>query len=123
MGFYDQIQMLCKEQHVSVRELERSCEFAQGTLKRWNSVVPGVDKLIRVADQLQVSLDELCGRENPSDVDIMPIVESYMKDYNTMSEEENMLLMSFRTLSDSDKLAVMSLILKMRLKKGDDKNE
>lgn len=68
MDIYGIIYDLCKSRGISVRELERACSFAQGTIKRWSTIIPGIDKLVRVADYFDIPLDELCGRPYlPSD--------------------------------------------------------
>ena len=121
MGLVENIRALCEKQKYPITRLEHDVGFSQGTIRRWENIVPGVDKVIKIADALDVPLDELCGRSF-DDQTVAGLYE-YAREMNTLSEQENLLVLSFRTLSDADKLAIMSLILKMRLKKEDDKNE
>lgn len=60
---YDQIRKLCKQRQISVGELEEKAGIAQRTICRWDKSSPSIDKVIKVADYLGVTLDELCGRD------------------------------------------------------------
>ena len=60
---YDQIRKLCKQRQISVGELEEKAGIAQRTICRWDKSSPSIDKVIKVADYLGVSLDELCERD------------------------------------------------------------
>lgn len=44
---------------MSIREVERKCGFAYGTLQRWNRIFPMIDKVWKVASVLGVTVDEL----------------------------------------------------------------
>lgn len=114
----DFIKQKCKEKGISLSKLERECELGPNTIYRWDSSPASVDKVLRVADALDVSMDEICGRS--FDDQTLAGLYEFAREMNTLSEQENLLVLSFRTLSDADKLAIMSLILKMRLKKEDE---
>ncbi|OSH08194.1 Cro/Cl family transcriptional regulator [Enterococcus faecalis] len=43
-------------------ELERKTDLGNGTISRWDTRTPGVDKLKKVADYFDVSTDYLLGR-------------------------------------------------------------
>lgn len=60
---YDQIRKLCKQRQISVGELEEKAGIAQRTICRWDKSSPSIDKVIKVADYLGVTLDELCERD------------------------------------------------------------
>lgn len=55
----NKILALCKEQGISLSELERRAELKEKTVYRWGKNVPGVDKVKKVADVLGVTVDEL----------------------------------------------------------------
>lgn len=62
MGLVDRIKLLASEKKITISELERKTNLGNGTISRWDSRVPGVDKLIKVADYFDVSVDYLLGK-------------------------------------------------------------
>lgn len=63
METYDIIKELAEKQKISIRRLEENLGFGNGTLNRWRTNTPGVDKLEKVADYFGVTTDYLLGRE------------------------------------------------------------
>lgn len=59
MSIVDRIQLLVKERDSTLKKLERDCGIGNGTVRRWEDQSPRLDKLIKVADFLHVSLDYL----------------------------------------------------------------
>ena len=53
------IQDLCFNRGISIAELERKADLGNGTIRRWATSFPSVDKAIRVADILNVSVEYL----------------------------------------------------------------
>lgn len=62
----ENVQRLCKERNMSIAALERECGLGNATIKKWSTSVPSGDRLIRVADYFNVSVDYLLGREEES---------------------------------------------------------
>lgn len=62
MNLYDRIKALADTQKISIRRLEENIGFGNGTINRWRKNTPGVDKLSKVADYFDVSIDYLMGR-------------------------------------------------------------
>lgn len=62
MGLVERIKLLASEKKMTISELERKTNLGNGTISRWDSRVPGVDKLSRVADFFDVSVDYLLGK-------------------------------------------------------------
>jgi transcriptional regulator with XRE-family HTH domain len=60
---FDRIQKLCKNRNITIAALERECGLGNATIKKWASSTPSGDKLSRVADYFNVSVDFLLGRE------------------------------------------------------------
>ena len=63
MNIKDKIYTLCAYHGISRNALEKELGFGSGTIARWGSSSPSVDKLQKVADHFNVSIDELIGRE------------------------------------------------------------
>lgn len=62
MDIYSNIKRLADEQKITVNFLEDQLGFGNGTLRRWKSHAPSIDKVIKIADYFGVSLDLLVGR-------------------------------------------------------------
>ena len=63
MTILERIKTLCAESHITIASLERRLNLGNGTIGRWNTASPTVERLGRVADYFGVSLDYLTGRE------------------------------------------------------------
>lgn len=63
MDMYDRIKLLAREHGFSIRSLEEKLGFGNGTIRRWQTQTPGIDKIQKVADYFDVSIDYLLGRE------------------------------------------------------------
>ena len=95
------ISRICKEKGISIAKLERELGIANGTLNRWSAIKPSIYSVADVADYLGVSIDELCGREVKQDVLDQAI--QFVQEQNKLSQEENMMLMMLRTMTDEQK--------------------
>lgn len=47
---------------MSIPKLEKILEFSNGSIYTWKKAQPGLDKLLKIADYFDVSLDGLTGR-------------------------------------------------------------
>lgn len=63
MTIVERIKTLFAESHITIASLERRLNLGNGTIGRWNTASPTVERLGRVADYFGVSLDYLTGRE------------------------------------------------------------
>ena len=63
MDLYEKIKELAAQRKVSISRLEEELGFANASLKRWKTSNPGADKLTKVADYFNVSVDYLLGNE------------------------------------------------------------
>ena len=55
----DNIRRISKERGFTLAEVCRRSDVEYDTLKKWNKVMPNTENLIRVADVLGTTLDEL----------------------------------------------------------------
>lgn len=60
---FNRIEMLCKENGISVAKLERECGFGNATIRGWATADPSAIKLKRVADYFGKTVDELLREE------------------------------------------------------------
>lgn len=63
MDIVDLIKNLCDDRGETLASLERKLDFGNGTIRRWSNKLPSGDKLEKVADYFNVSVDYLLGRE------------------------------------------------------------
>ena len=101
MQIYQNISRICREKNTTVAQIERDMGLASGTLNRWSAIKPNIYAVADVADRLQVSLDELCGREVSKD--ILDHAIQFVQEQNKLTQEENMMLMMLRTMTDEQK--------------------
>lgn len=57
MTIYDRVLALIKEQNLTVKQVERECDLANATIRRWATQTPNVESVRRVAHRLSVTLD------------------------------------------------------------------
>ncbi|MEH6974960.1 helix-turn-helix domain-containing protein [Bacillus sp. JJ675] len=62
MTIVERVKKLAKEHKISLAELERKTKLSNGTIRRWDEKTPGIDKVQKVADYFNVSVDYLLGR-------------------------------------------------------------
>ena len=97
MELYERIKELAANKKISIRQLEEALKFGNGTINRWRSNTPGVDKIQKVADYFGVSVDYLLGRG-----------EAHSPESEQLSAQEKKLLMRFRrgskNLSEDEKV-------------------
>ncbi|MGH1831215.1 helix-turn-helix transcriptional regulator [Enterococcus gilvus] len=69
MTTFDRVKELADKQKISIVELEEKLDFGKNSLYRWKNSSPASDKLQKVADYFNVSVDYLLGRtDNPEPI-------------------------------------------------------
>ena len=56
---YNKIKILCKEKGTSVHAMEKELGFGGGTISRWKNSNPGLEKILKIANYLDVSVEFL----------------------------------------------------------------
>ncbi len=67
MPIVERLQSLVKERGTNFKQLEEYCGIGNGVIRRWDVQSPRLDKLVKVADYLNVSLDYLVYGRNTSE--------------------------------------------------------
>lgn len=57
MAIYDNVREACKEQGITVSELEEKLNFARSSIYKWNRHLPNVEKLRAVAKYLNKPME------------------------------------------------------------------
>lgn len=56
---YQNIKSIADSQKVSIRKIEQDTGITLGSIYHWNDVKPSVDKVLKVANYLGVTVEEL----------------------------------------------------------------
>lgn len=57
----DSIKKICKNNNITVSQLEREIGLSQGLVSKWMNTTPSLDKIVDIADYFHVSIDEVVG--------------------------------------------------------------
>lgn len=91
MTILDRIKQKCNENNRSISSLENESTLGHGTIRRWDSKTPSVDKVQIVADMLHVSIDWLVTG----------------KEANELLPDEKRLVDLYRSTDDRGKRAII----------------
>lgn len=61
MTIKDIIRLKCKSKGISLPKLEETLGFGAGTISKWDKSAPSIDKLSKVANYFEITIDELIG--------------------------------------------------------------
>ena len=79
MTLVDKIRTLARQRDMSLPQLEQELGLGTGTISRWRNSSPNTEKLQKIADYFNVSMDYLLGREqyltHKDEKDISKILE------------------------------------------------
>ena len=59
MTIFENIENLCKKNHITITQLERELNLGNSTIFRWKTSSPSVDNLQKVAKRFKVKLEKL----------------------------------------------------------------
>lgn len=105
MDMLERIQTECERKHYTFKSLEEECGLGNGTIRRWSISSPSVDKVLKIANVLHVSVGYLIAGEENS--------------FEPADNQEWKLLKNFRELTPRDQKEVISII-NMKLDTYDD---
>lgn len=60
---FDNIKNICEDKGLSISALERKANIGNGTIHKWNESSPRLNKVMAVANALEIPLAELIGEE------------------------------------------------------------
>lgn len=97
MSIYERVQELIKQQGITVKQLERECELANATIRRWETQTPNIESVRKVAQRLNTTIDYLVTGSSPTTND--PRFTVYC-DGVPLTESEADLVAMFRLLPE-----------------------
>ena len=124
MTLVDKIRVLANQKGMSLPQLEVELGLGNGTISRWKKSSPSSDKLQRVADYFNVSIEYLLGREiqltSKDERDIEKILEQTRK--QLLTQEGLMFDGDFATPEAVESIvAAMQIGMEMAKKKNKEK--
>ena len=110
----DRIKQLASDHAMSIAELERKLNFANGSISKWDKQSPSMDRITVVADYFNVTTDYLIGRnQTPKDA-----TEKETKELKNILQNEAGLTYSQETVTPEDRAAIDSMIASYYWNKG-----
>lgn len=61
---YDNVKRLCKKKSIPISKVENDLGFPRSSICKWNENEPGIRKVQKVADYLQVPIEKLLEEPN-----------------------------------------------------------
>lgn len=96
MTIKDRITALLKAKNIRAFQMENDLKLAKGYISKLDKSCPSADKLLNIANYLNVSLDYIMtGQDN---------------NRNVLSFEEEAVIMAYRKLSDDNKALVCQML-------------
>ena len=89
---FENVMALCHANGTNIAKLERECGLANATIRRWETCIPNIDSLAKVADHFGVSIDSLLGRGIHS---LSADAQEYAKLFDELPEEKKRLAMAY----------------------------
>lgn len=84
MEIVERIKALCKKKGTTMGTLEKELGLGNGSIRRWNERTPGADKILLIANRLEVTTDWLLtGKETK---DLEPNEQELVKLYRTTND-------------------------------------
>lgn len=108
MSLLTRIKDLAREQSLSISKIEEVSNLGNGTIRRWDNSPPSCDKLLRVANMLNVTTDYLLKGEDKVSLNL--------------SDDEKDLIFEFKNLDFKGRSAVMNLIVQEQERMKNEKN-
>ncbi|BFH16538.1 helix-turn-helix transcriptional regulator [Paenibacillus melissococcoides] len=59
----ENIKSLCKQHQITIPKLEKEIELSKGSIYKWNTCSPSIDKVLKVSGYFRVPIEELTGHK------------------------------------------------------------
>ena len=100
MDFYERIEELRNKEGISQAELEKLLDFSNGSISKWKNSVPKADRLQKIAEHFNVTVDYiLTGKKFPDGI----LFELHTLDENAISDNMERLAIYYNKLNELGK--------------------
>lgn len=110
----EQIKALCAQKNITIQKLEKALGFGNGTIRRWDTTRPALEKVSAVASFFDVPVEyiQAGGEKPPAFFKNLQIFgeEKQPAPKSELSEDEAMLLNLFRSLPEDERKSVLLLL-------------
>lgn len=116
----DRIEQVILSQKLTFNRVEHDCGFGNGTIKRWSTQSPRLDKLVAVAQYLNISLDYIVfgtlqsekhiEQEQTVDFEELKNEQGLICDNSPLEEDEADLVAMFRLLPSYEREDLFDLV-------------
>lgn len=91
MDIIQNINKIIQGTQYTLTELERICEFPKSSMRKWSENIPSINKVAKVADVLNVSLDYLYyGKEKISTFELTGKEKRLLAAFKELENDEQM---------------------------------
>lgn len=82
----EQIKKLCSDNKTSIKALEKELGFGNGTIRRWDTNAPSVDKIILVANRFNVPVSLITGTDEQKEKPTLQTESERIPGYSKLSD-------------------------------------
>lgn len=106
MSLLTKIQELCEKQGITIAQIEKDLSFGNGSIRRWDTNSPSCNKVLKLANYLNTSVDSLLENTNSNNFS------------NPLSEQEQLLIEAFREASEQQKMEIIYTVMSAKKNKN-----
>lgn len=117
--FYEKYARLCAERGLSVTGVARALHITPNAPSAWaNGATPRNSTLKRIADYFNVDVSYFYEDDDglTDEIEDTPLVCDFIKQTNELTEDEQLLIDMFRSMTDEQKTALMKDAMRIKLK-------
>ena len=82
----EQIKKLCSDNKTSIKALEKELGFGNGTIRRWDTNAPSVEKIILVANKFNVPVSLITWNEEQKEKPTLQTESERIPGYSKLSD-------------------------------------
>lgn len=95
MSILNRILIECKKKNISIKALEKELNFGNGTIRRWDDNSPACDRVLKVANFLNVDFEWLCTGTSKHLINLNNDVLTFLNSYNNLCESDKVKIKNF----------------------------
>jgi transcriptional regulator with XRE-family HTH domain len=117
--FYDKYKELCAKKGISPFAAARDLGISSRTQGNWKQgSEPRFSTLLKIAEYFRVDVSYFDDDDDKltDEIEDTPLVRDFIKQMNELTDDEQLLLDMFRTMTDEQKTALMKEAMRIKLK-------